>query len=251
VRVSRARKPGDNAGVTADELVPGLWHWTAPHPDWLPGTPDQLVGSYLVETPDALVLVDPLAPPAGSPAAERFWVHLDRDVERHARPVAILVQKPAHVRSTRTLLDRYPGARVYGLPGTEAGLEPGTPVEPITGELPEGISATVVVRDDDADAEAVLRLPGYEAIAVADLLMGREDGLHVWSWYEDEEGRRFYEDQHLPALRDALAGPVERVLVSHGTPVRSGGRAAIDAALERPPRSMRYGPVRRVGALRG
>ena len=50
------------------ELVPGLWRWTAPHPDWSPEDDEggegwaRDVGCLYLETPRALVLFDPLAP---------------------------------------------------------------------------------------------------------------------------------------------------------------------------------------------
>ena len=71
-------------------IVDGLWRWTVPHPEWTPKNdrPDgwaRMVGSVYFESPagesDALVLVDPLAPPAGSAEAETFWSALDKDVD--------------------------------------------------------------------------------------------------------------------------------------------------------------------------
>jgi hypothetical protein len=44
-----------------EELHPGLWTWTAPHPDW---HEQPLVRSYAVERGGTLVLIDPMAPPA-------------------------------------------------------------------------------------------------------------------------------------------------------------------------------------------
>jgi hypothetical protein len=232
--------------VRVEELAPGVWRWTALHPEWMPGTPDQCVGSYLLERPDALVLIDPLAPPAGSPAAERFWAHLDRDVERHGKPVVAIVLKPAHVRSTQAVVDRYPGARAYGLPRTADALRPGTPLEPILSvPLPAGLETRAVMGEDP---EVALHVPDLAAVIVADLLMEREGALHVWQWYDTPEGEERYRVEHLPAVSDALAGPLERVLVTHGEPVMSGGRQAIDDALARPPRSMRYGAVKLVNA---
>src|SRR6202030_2514325 len=53
----------------AGEIVPGLLRWTAPHLDWNPraepGSADdweQMVGSVLYETRDAVALIDPLLP---------------------------------------------------------------------------------------------------------------------------------------------------------------------------------------------
>jgi hypothetical protein len=47
------------------EVVTGVWHWTAPHPEWKPGqTWDRLVSSYAVDTGEAVVLFDPVDVPA-------------------------------------------------------------------------------------------------------------------------------------------------------------------------------------------
>lgn len=44
-----------------EELRPGLWTWTAPHPEW---NEQPVVRSYAVERDDAIVLIDPISPPA-------------------------------------------------------------------------------------------------------------------------------------------------------------------------------------------
>ena len=94
------------AEMDVQPLRPGLWRWTAPHPDWLPekdkpGGWAEYVGCVYFEPAenkrDAVVLIDPLAPPAGTPDAERFWRALDRDVERAGVPVAILLGRPLRV----------------------------------------------------------------------------------------------------------------------------------------------------------
>jgi hypothetical protein len=216
--------------MRVEQVADGIWWWTALHPEWLVGTPDQEVSSYLVETPDAVVLLDPQAPPAASDEADRFWRHLDQDVARLGRPVWVILTKEPHERDSAAFAERYAGATIHRpyLPGERA--------------LPAGVRARRVAGEDD-DAEAAILFEAHDALAVGDLLMGRADGLHVWYWYDHEAGRRHYHEQHLPGLRQALEGDYERVLVAHGEPVRRGGRAAVRAALERPPRSMRYGAV--------
>ena len=47
------------------KLQTGLWHWTAPHPDWKPGEEwDEVVSSYAIDDGDRLLLIDPLSPPS-------------------------------------------------------------------------------------------------------------------------------------------------------------------------------------------
>lgn len=198
------------------ELASGLWRWTAPHPDWKPedGGPDgweQEVGCLYYEAPEAVVLIDPLAPPA--PDAERFWAALDRDVERAGRPVAALLTVHWHRRSIDEVLRRYrePGA-------TRWSLESG-------GALPAGVEAFEITGD-----EVVFWLPEHRALAAGDVLLGTEDGgvrLCPASWVEPREQI----DRARDVLRGLLALPIEMVLVSHGRPVLSGGGEALARAL--------------------
>jgi hypothetical protein len=58
--------------VDTREIAPGLWYWTAPHPEWEPGAePDspgdwpQDVGCVLAEVGGEPVLIDPLVPGDG------------------------------------------------------------------------------------------------------------------------------------------------------------------------------------------
>jgi hypothetical protein len=85
------------------ELKPGLWRWTAPHPEW----GDTVVSSAYVEAPDAVVLVDPLVP---RDAEDGFFAALDRDVERRGLPVAIAHGGPIPVAEPAALLHSPPRA---------------------------------------------------------------------------------------------------------------------------------------------
>lgn len=69
------------------EIVPGLWRWTAPHPDWRPSESpdawDQTVGSVLYTNDEQAVFIDPLLPSDPGP----FWAWADARVKaRSARP---------------------------------------------------------------------------------------------------------------------------------------------------------------------
>jgi hypothetical protein len=44
------------------EPVPGLWRWTARHPEWHPGDWGSAVASFAVDAGDAALLIDPLIP---------------------------------------------------------------------------------------------------------------------------------------------------------------------------------------------
>lgn len=115
------------------ELAPGLWRWTA-----------QGAGCFYVESGDTTLLVDPLLPPGEE---ERFWRALDRDVERRARPVAVVLTGGGHAHDGAAIRKRY-GARVLdGEPGVRAldggalwlashcALAAGAAIESVDGEL--------------------------------------------------------------------------------------------------------------------
>jgi hypothetical protein len=192
------------------ELRPGLHRWTASHPDWEPGAEPETpadwprdVGSVAYESPDALVLVDPLVP-------DELWPELDRLAARHPR-VAVLTTIAFHRRSRDEVVRRYGAAT----PRAKA-------------SLPQGV-VTIPIR---RARETMVWLPEPRALVPGDRLLGDDGGLRLcpdsWLRYlrnglDRRELRR--------ALRPLLDLPVELVLVSHGEPVLEGGREAIARAL--------------------
>ena len=196
------------------ELRPGLWRWTAAHPEWEHAEhwgPE--VGSVYAELPDALVMVDPLVP---LDEEDRFWEALDRDVERVGKPVHVLLTVHWHERSVAAVLDRYK-ATLW------------RPEE--KGTLPAGVHAEVVKGSDWV--EALFFLEPHRALIAGDLLIGKAGGgieLPV-GWFP--KGEQDWAQQELkPELRKRLAElPVELVVVSHGEPVLNDGAAALERAL--------------------
>ena len=66
------------------ELAPGLWRWTARHPDWTEddaGDWDSDVGCVYCEVDGGIVTIDPLVP-SEQADRDRFWAH---PVEEAAR----------------------------------------------------------------------------------------------------------------------------------------------------------------------
>jgi glyoxylase-like metal-dependent hydrolase (beta-lactamase superfamily II) len=195
--------------VQVREIGTGLWYWTGLHPAWTAadGGPDgwaQEVGCVYYEGPDAVVLIDPLVPMEDS---GRFHEALDRDVERAAKPVSILLTVDAHVRSSRNLAERY-------------GVEP-PPLPPERPELPGGVAIAA-----EALGEFVFWIPEHGTLVAGDVIIGRDGGLWLdepWMGDRYDEGRE--------ALRPLGELPVERVLVTHGAPVLNDARASLARAL--------------------
>ena len=206
------------------ELAPGLWRWTALHPGWSPGDDwEQEVGCVYLETATSVLLIDPLVP--GELAArETFLQRLDADVERHGKPVSILLTVPWHERSAPELAERY-GAEVWAneraVGEIDSVTNPFAPAEVLPGGL--------IGIDAQRAGETLLWLPEQHALVSGDVLLGDGDGglrLCPESWLDGIT---------LVELRLALAGlldlPVELVLVSHGEPVLADGGVALARAL--------------------
>jgi hypothetical protein len=187
----------------------GLWRWTAAHPDWTPEADwPREVGCVYAELPDCIVLVDPLVP---ADEEARFWEALDRDVERLGLPVRVLRTVSWHERSVDEVAERY-GGSVWR--------------SRADGELPEGVAGYPVPAGED---EVVLWLDAHSALVPGDLLVTDDGALRLCpqSWLP--EGRTLEEVRM--ALAPTLELAVERVIVSHGEPVLTNGREALEVAL--------------------
>ena len=110
------------------ELAPGLWRWTAPHPDWTEADDwAQEVGCVYYEAPGRdRPLIDPLVPRADR---DRFFEALDRDVERRGLPVAILLtgrlaraQRGRAGRALRRRRGPPGGVEAFGVPEVDETL---------------------------------------------------------------------------------------------------------------------------------
>jgi hypothetical protein len=198
------------------ELRPGLYRWTARHPDaeadpqlgspadWGPD-----VGSVAYAARDALVLVDPLVP------EDRVDLQtaLDDLVRRHEQQVVILTTLQFHRRNREELVARY-----------DASTSRAKKV------LPEGVE-TVQIR---GAGETMVWLPEHGALVPGDRLLGGDSGglrLCPESWLRYLPSK-MTQTQLRKALRPFLDLPVEMVLVSHGEPVLSSGWEALVRALD-------------------
>jgi hypothetical protein len=212
------------AGLGVQEIESGLWRWTAPHPDWSPerhpttGWVEE-VGSVYCELPGAILLIDPVVPEDPEDEA-RLWSALDRDVERLRRPVCVVSTVFWHHRGTDEVIARY------------AALD---------GVVPDGARAIPL---GDPLGETAFLLPGFGALALGDVVLGgdaiegeRGDGLRICppGWYGRTAAERAWYGG--PGLRSALRRlaqeGAERMLVSHGTPVLTGGADALRSLAER------------------
>jgi hypothetical protein len=203
-----------------DELRPGLWRWTARHPDAEddpePGSaadwpPD--VGCVAYAAPDALVVVDPLVPDGEE---EPFFARMDELVARHGPRVAVVTTIQFHRRSRAAFVERY-----------------GASTSRAKAALPDGVR-TVPIR---GAGEVMVWLEEHRALVPGDRLLGDDSGglrLCPPSWL-----RYLPSGMTTDELRAALVPlrelDAEMVLVSHGEPVLRDGAAAIARALDAGP----------------
>jgi hypothetical protein len=194
------------------ELAPGLWRWTAPHPDWSPDAApdspedwDEQVGSVLFEAHDAVTLIDPLLPRR---AREPFLGRLDEIVA--GRPVSVLTTIRWHRRDREEIAARYAAHSTRTWNAVPAGVVP----RPLRGA-----------------GETLYWLPAVATLVAGDRLLGDDQaGLRVCpeSWLTRVQIDRAGLARQLRRLVEL---PIERVLVSHGEPVMHDGRAALARAV--------------------
>ncbi len=203
------------------QIAPGLWRWTGWHEEW-----KEAVGCVYLETREAVVLIDPIVPPEDR---DRFLHALERDLDRAGQPLHVLVTVFWHTRSARELAERY-DARVWAPRRARA------PIARRAGDvhevfrpgdtLPGGVEALPTGRA----TEVIFWIPEHRTLVPGDVLLGDgEGGLRLCprSWLPRSVDLACLRDVMRPLLRL----PVERVLVSHGDPVLTGGRDALERAL--------------------
>jgi glyoxylase-like metal-dependent hydrolase (beta-lactamase superfamily II) len=199
------------------ELRPGLWTWTAPHPDWTEdqGGPDgweRDVRSYVYDSGGCLVLIDPLEPPS----------LIEGLIE--SQDVAVLLTAQWHARSAAQCVERF-GATVHAPePGAEKLPFSAKPYR-LADELPGGVVAQGAYYPE----EIALWIPAHRALVVGDVVLGGERGVRIQrSWLP--EGVSW--ETLLAGIRPLLDLPIELLLPTHGDPVVDEARETLRDALE-------------------
>ena len=198
------------------EVRAGVWHWQAPHPDWVPEADwDRMVSAYAVEDGELLLLFDPLDLPS--------------EIEESAagRATAVVLTCPWHRRDARSVAERT-GAAIYVPPPDEGDADPveGT-VFSAGDRLPVGVDVFPGMEPNDL----VLWIESRRALVVGDTLIDRGDGLEFPTDWASTGARAEHgvpPEQILERLRPLLELPVELVLPTHGPPA---DRAALERAL--------------------
>jgi hypothetical protein len=209
----------------APRIADGLWRWTARHPEWHPGEFGAEVAAWAVREGGGTVLVDPILPAELLPAVDRVV----------SGPVTVVVTIPYHVRDAALAAERW-GGEILGHAAVARRLPAGAPFRAVAAgdELPLGLSVHRI--GNPRRYEQPLLLPAARALAFGDAVVGVDGGLRVWvQEHGDERRLAWYRERLVPSLEPLLELPFERVLVTHGEPVLSGGRDALAEALAAPP----------------
>jgi hypothetical protein len=204
--------------VEIRDVATGLWIWRAEHHHWKPGDDWQpIVTSTFVESGGERLVIDPLVPKAG---AEELWKRLD---DRPPTMAAVII--PDHVRDIDEFVNRYK-VRAFGPRLFWPDDMPKTQLEIIESDrvLPGGF---VALYEGRGRLETPLWLPEQRVIVFGDGLTERGGDLRIW-------GSPWHEKRALPAMRELLNFPFEKVIISHADhePVQS--RAAYERALQLP-----------------
>jgi glyoxylase-like metal-dependent hydrolase (beta-lactamase superfamily II) len=197
--------------MEAYELAADLWRWIGRRQD-----PDLEVGSVYYRTGREVLLFDPLLPGEDS---EAFWRALDRDVLPIEAVVHVLVTRPAHTRSSRQMLERYPGAHLWASGATREAIAERAGTVTDTFEIGDTLPGNVEALASGRQDEVLFLIREHRALVVGDALMGDGEG-----------GLRLPSEELRESLAPLLELEIELVLVSHGEPVR--GDAALRALLD-------------------
>jgi glyoxylase-like metal-dependent hydrolase (beta-lactamase superfamily II) len=185
------------------ELAPGIWHWTAPHPNI-----GVEVSSYWI--PGLKLLLDPLAVPDEV-----------EDVD------CILLSCRHHVRDSLEAAERF-DATVQAPRSGMHDYPDDTPIQPYDvgiGILDGEVTAHAV--GGLSPDETALHIPSVRALAIADGAIRYGDELHfVPDQYMDDP------DQDKADLKRGFGELADQIdfdvlLLAHGQPYPSGGRDAL------------------------
>ena len=214
-----------------DEIAPGIFRWTAPHPTWRP-TVEEVVSFAIVDR-GVLAIVDPQLPAASDGRRVAVLRKLDELVAGVAR-LELLITLPYHTRSSETLYERYWSrlpTRIHGHSGVKARLTRHAPMTVIpTGapgsaaEIADGTALAFTI-GRPRRSESPLLFPQLRAVAFGDAVVGTADGLRFWN--QNGASADWYRDVFAPTLRPLLKHDIDHVLVTHGQCAVGEGRRAL------------------------
>lgn len=226
-----------------DELAPGIYGWTASHPEWRPKSEE--VGSYALVAGEALLLVDPQLPAEADERSAPLLARLELLAAAAVR-VELLVTIPYHTRSSEALYERFAPdrpTRIWGHANVRKRLRPETPLE-VVPVSEAGAAARIAGGAADAytvgrprRSEHPVYVPSLRAVVFGDAVVGAQGGLRFWQ-QSSGTGEDWYRGVFAPTLETLAAQPLEHVLTTHGPPVLGDGQRQLALCLASAPVSM-------------
>jgi hypothetical protein len=214
------------------QIAPGLWRWTARHPEWHPGEFGSEVAGFAVKAGDETILIDPLLPPDPDAVLDLIGATVKASLQ-------ILITVPYHVRSSEEIRRRFrkdAQTTIWGHPACRKRLDKQAGFKDVRpgAELPAGVTAHAIGKP--RRHEMPLHLPSHRALVFGDAVAEQGGKLRVWSDERvDDRVARFYRERFNPTLKPLLELDFDRVLVTHGEPVLEGGREALAKSLRAKP----------------
>ena len=216
-----------------EKLDTGLWRWTARHPEWHPGEFGAEVACFAAQAGDTTLLIDPLLPEQDAGPVLDAIDGMLRD------RLAILITIPYHVRSSEELWRRYrrqAETTIHGHPACAKRLDDDSAFHPIDlgKELPGGVTAHPIGKP--RRYETPLHLPSHKALVFGDAVAETGGRLVMWAADKvDAKVATFYRERFAPSVSPLLELDFDKVLVTHGDPIRGDGREALRRALRSKP----------------
>lgn len=194
-----------------EEIVPGIWHWTARHPR----IKIEVSSYYLV---DERVLIDPLVPSEGLD-----WF------DDHGPPTDVLLTNRHHYRQSGSFAERF-GVTVHCAREGVHELTDSVRVEPFDfgDELSGGIVAHAV--GAICPDETALHIPARAALALADGAVRWDAAgplVFVPDTYMDEPAKT--KEGLRGAYRRLAKLEFQHLLLAHGAPFVGTGRVTLAA----------------------
>lgn len=205
------------SGIELSEVVPGVLHWSAPHPSH-----GMVVHSALL--PERGIAIDPIGAEGLGDAVEAAG-----GVEQ------IVLTNRLHTRGSVELAERFGAAIRVPRAGIERFRGPGEP-EVVAYDWGEEIADGVTAHEVGAicpDDGALHVAASTGALALADSVMAGGEGLgFAPDWLMDDP--EAVKERTLVALRRLLSLDFDALLMAHGAPLPAGGREALAAFVEAP-----------------
>ena len=205
-----------------NEVVPGVWHWTALHPRI--GKP--VHSHWLVE---ARVILDPMAPPEGMPLLD-------------PAPQRVVLTNRHHLRDAARFVEQFGPLPIVA---PEAGLHEFGPGDPevrayvVGDEVAAGVTAHSMGAIAPDDTVLHIRAAGEGLLAFADAIIVWDGELaFVPDFLMD--GPEQVKRETLERVEELLKLDFNHLLFAHGDPVIGRGRAALSEFAANP-RSADFG----------